>query len=509
MSDAPATAMTFAIRADADGRIGHGHVMRCLTLAESSLRRGAGVSFICRENEGHLCDMLDARGFEVHRLPRRLNATWQQDAAETRAAIAGAGFDPSWLIVDHYGVDVSWEQALRPSVGRIMVIDDLANRTHDCDLLLDQNIVACMRDRYASKVPPDCSLLLGPEFAMLQPEYADLHDRVPPRAGAVTRVLVFFGGSDTGNLTGLTLAALRRLGRSDIAVDVVIADSYPKAAAIRREAAADGSFAVHCGLRTLAPLMAKADLAVGAGGSTTWERLCLGLPSLVVTVADNQRPIAEELQRRGLIAWLGDQASVREQTVYDALKPLLEDGINEAWSARCRATIDGRGVTRVCAALTVTSATALRVRHAGLDDEACLLDWANDPATRRRGFHPDPISEASHHRWFHEHLRDLDGCRLYIIETEEGIPLGQVRFQRDEESWEVHYSLAQPFRGRGLGRPLLRSALLKARQELPGTTIVGQVKPDNVASRRIFESLGFATREAAVDAESVVYECVL
>ncbi|HPZ14727.1 MAG TPA: UDP-2,4-diacetamido-2,4,6-trideoxy-beta-L-altropyranose hydrolase, partial [Bacillota bacterium] len=209
-------ALHIVIRTDASPAIGTGHVMRCLTLANALARKGVGVSFICREHEGNLCDLIEEQGFTVHRLPAPessfeadatpahaawLGAAWQEDARQTGAVIRTLGIKPTWLVVDHYGLDYRWEEALRPLVGRIFVIDDLADRAHDCDLLLDQNLFADMQTRYAGKVPADCRLLLGPEYALLQPIYAELHDRIPPREGPVRRILISFGGADRDNLT--------------------------------------------------------------------------------------------------------------------------------------------------------------------------------------------------------------------------------------------------------------------------------------------------------------------
>jgi UDP-2,4-diacetamido-2,4,6-trideoxy-beta-L-altropyranose hydrolase len=494
------------IRTDASLTIGHGHVMRCLTLAEALHKHHIMVSFVCREHDGHLCNLIEKRGFPVSRLaaPKTgsqseetpahtawLGASWGEDARQTSAAIASSGKKPDWLVVDHYALDSRWEGTMRTAASRIMVIDDFADRVHDCDLLLDQNLVAQMHTRYVGKVQAGCSLLLGPEYALLPPIYAELHNRISPRKGPVRRIFIFFGGADSDNVTGRTITAFLQLNRSDIEVDVVIAPSSPHAEAIRRQVAGKGNIHLHSDLPALAPLIAQADLAIGAGGATSWERLCLGLPSLVVTLADNQRPIADELNRRDLIRWLGHQDAVDQMTIAQVLGELTQQGLVRGWSRRCLAAVDGNGVKRVCAALTVTATTPLRVRHAKLEDEALLLAWANDPVTRRNGFSPESIQAATHKIWFSDRLRNRDGCRLYIIETSEGISLGQVRFERHNESWEVHYALAPVFRARGLGRPLLEAALLKLRAEKSCTSVFGRVKSDNHSSRKIFESLGF------------------
>ena len=514
-------ALHIVIRTDASPAIGTGHVMRCLTLANALARKGVGVSFICREHEGNLCDLIEEQGFTVHRLPAPergfeadatpahaawLGATWQEDARQTGAAIRTLGVKPDWLVVDHYALDYRWEEALQPLVGRIFVIDDLADRAHDCVLLLDQNLFADLQTRYAGKVPADCRLLLGPEYALLQPFYAELHDRIPPREGPVRRILISFGGADRDNLTGRALAAFLSLNRPDIDVDIVISGSSLYAPLIQDQVAGHANIHLHSNLPTLATLMARADLAIGAAGTTSWERVCLGLPTLVVTLAENQRPIADELHRLGLVRWLGHKDEVSEHGIRQALAELIEEGIDKEWSLRCRATVDGKGVDRVGAVLTITTETPLRVRHARLSDEALLLNWANDPETRQNSFSPDPIPAEDHRRWFYSRLRDLDGCRLYVVETEDGIPIGQVRFERQDPAWEISYSIAPQFRKRGLGRPLLKAALLKMRSEYPGALVLGRVKPENLPSRKIFESLDFDTLS---DGGGVAYQRVL
>ena len=190
-------------------------------------------------------------------------------------------------------------------------------------------------------------MLLGPGYALLQPVYAELHDRIPPREGPVHRILISFGGADSENLTGRVLAAFLSLSRPDIDVDVVIPGSSPYASGIQDLVAGHANIHLHRNLPSLAPLMAKADLAIGAAGTTSWERLCLGLPALVVTLAENQRPIADGLHRQGLVRWLGHKDEVTEQSLRRALTELIEEGIDEEWSLRCRSTVDGKGITSI------------------------------------------------------------------------------------------------------------------------------------------------------------------
>lgn len=343
--------MKVVFRADASSKIGFGHVMRCLTLANVLRERAVEVSFVCCQHDGHLCELIEERGFSVSRLSASVTATQSEDAEQTRLAIEASGVKPDWLIVDHYGLDQRWESALRTTVERIMVIDDLADRRHDCDLLLDQNLVSQFQTRYTNKVPAACGFLLGPEYTLLQPAYLELHDRISPRKGPIQRLFIFFSGADVDNLTGRALAAFLSLNRRDVEVDVVVTNDSPHVAAIRQQVKGYNNIHLYSDLPTLATLMVKADLAIGAGGATNWERLCLGLPTLVVTLSENQRPIAKELQERGLIRWLGHHDEVDESAIGSAISELLQQDLNEDWSRQCLATIDGMGANRVCAYL--------------------------------------------------------------------------------------------------------------------------------------------------------------
>jgi UDP-2,4-diacetamido-2,4,6-trideoxy-beta-L-altropyranose hydrolase len=333
---------------------------------------------------------------------------------------------------------------------------------------------------------------LGPAYALLEAAYAELHDRARSRQGPVRRILISFGGVDADNLCARSLTAFTSLERSDIEVDIAIGESSPHASALRKLAAPHENVRVHTGAASLAPLLSEADLAIGAAGTTTWERLCLGVPSLVITVAPNQEPAAAELNRLGLIRLVGDTRDASESAIAVAIGEVVQTGLDPAWSKACLTAVDGRGADRVAAAIGVRAATALKARLSNLEDEALLLEWANDPATRSNAFSPGQIAPATHSAWFRKRLGDRAGCRLYIVETVDGTPVGMVRFERSGDEWEVHYSVAQGFRGRGLGRPVLATALADLASEMKDATVFGQVKENNHASRKVFESLAFS-----------------
>jgi UDP-2,4-diacetamido-2,4,6-trideoxy-beta-L-altropyranose hydrolase len=477
--------------------------MRCLTLAEGLRSRGARVAFVSREHDGHLLSLIAERGFAIHALPapadgwlsddRLAHGAWlgaaiDEDMAQTLAALRGENEELEWLIVDHYGVDARWERPLRSVARRIMVIDDLADRMHDCDLLLDQNLVADMETRYAGLVPQKCVLLLGPTYALLQPAYAQLRAQALARERPVKRVLIFFGGVDLFDITEKTIRAFVSLERADVRLDVVVGRNHSMEGSIACLAKSHPNIVLHSELPTLAPLMARADLAIGAGGATTWERLCLDVPTIMITVADNQLATAQELDRLGLADWLGHAGQVDEAMLQRALSQRLDGtGNTHTWSG---SIVDGLGEAKVWAAMMIDASTAVALRLANERDQELLLEWANDYNTRRNAFSGTRTISEGYKSWFRARLND-PACRMFILETAHRIPVGQVRFDKESEAWAISYSVAPAFRGRGLGAKILERALSALSSEGHRELILGRIKPTNIASRRIFEKLGF------------------
>jgi UDP-2,4-diacetamido-2,4,6-trideoxy-beta-L-altropyranose hydrolase len=501
--------MKVLFRADASFQIGSGHVIRCITLAKALRERGAECRFVFRDHEGNLSEYARKQGFHVDLLPvtddaettrgggkgvtpygQWLGATQERDAGETIQCLSGTSMD--WVIVDHYGIDSQWESRLRQYTKRILVIDDLANRHHDCDVLLDQNLIKDFQCRYDALVPENCAKLLGPEYAILQAEYSDLHTRTPPRLGPVSRILVYFGAADVNNLTALTLEALGDPRFEAIDIDVVVNPQSPNYDQVCRVTTGNSRIHIHEDLPSLAPLMVKADLAIGAAGATSWERCCMGLPAVVVTLAENQVPLAEELHELKVVSWIGESSTLTVEVIRDAVEGYVVDERKvEDCSLICSRIIDGKGADRLANLLSIDSTTELTARRASLSDEALILSWANDRLVRGSGFNPEPIIPEVHRKWFYNRLRNVDGCFFFIVSTSINLPLGQVRFECNKEAWEIHYSLSPVARGRGLGVKLIQTALSEFRKFVRGVPIFGRVKLENIASQKVLESLGF------------------
>lgn len=354
-----------AFRTDAGKQIGTGHFMRCLTLADALKKQGACIRFVSRGLPSYLCDMLKDKGIEFAPLDdppspcafdELAHAHWlgtsqAQDVRETLEALSDQVWD--WLIVDHYALDSRWERAMRSVCKKIMVIDDIADRKHDCDVLLDQNFYSDMQTRYADKVPADCQLLLGPRYALLRDEFRKLRKQVQPRTGPVKRILVFFGGVDLDNLTGQAIKAFAQLNVDGLQVDVVIGTKHPARSEIETNCTKHG-FKCHVQTDRMAELMAAADLAIGAGGSASWERCCLGLPALLVALADNQIDIAKALDLSGACIYLGAFETVNSSLIQHKVAELLNASDQvEMISRHGFSLVDGQGIDRVCKGLFV------------------------------------------------------------------------------------------------------------------------------------------------------------
>ena len=328
-----------AIRTDSSVAIGTGHLFRCLTLADALRRDGGSVSFICRDLPGNLIACIEDLDFPVLRLssvnppvdlrgeklhqPFRQEAEWESDARGTLRLLSETR-KIDWLVVDHYALDDRWEGQMRPEVRMIMVIDDMANRPHDCDLFLDQNFHEDHVLRYQGLLPERCRKLFGPRYALLRPEFLEVRKTMKNRDGRVRRILVFFGGTDPTNETEKALDAIRLLKRTDISVDVIVGDTNPNRERIRRLCSGTGNVIFCRQVKDMAMMMARSDLAIGAVGTTTWERCYLGLPAITLTIAENQLPIGEQVSKAGAIKSLGWHENVNAEDIAASVREFLD-----------------------------------------------------------------------------------------------------------------------------------------------------------------------------------------
>jgi UDP-2,4-diacetamido-2,4,6-trideoxy-beta-L-altropyranose hydrolase len=351
--------MTVVFRVDSSSEIGTGHVMRCLALAEGLKQKGNNVEFICRKHKGNLIENIKATGFSVAELEvseenkcdnklaysNFLGTTQQQDATECSNILQQ--IKPDWLIVDHYAIDKEWEQLVSPYCEKLMVIDDLADRKHLCDLLLDQTFGRQQQD-YEMLVPTSCELLLGSQYALLRPEFAKWRPNSLERRSKLEfkQLLINMGGVDINNVTAEILNELKTCDvPNDINIVVVMGESAPHLENIRAIASTfPYKTVVKVDVDNMAEIMANADMAIGAAGATTWERCCLGLPTIQIVIAENQNTIAKYLVKKNAIKLLKDRKE---------LSSMISDvtGWMKNVSEIARQITDGLGSKRVVNAI--------------------------------------------------------------------------------------------------------------------------------------------------------------
>lgn len=354
--------MKIVFRVDASKQIGTGHVMRCLTLARELESLGHQIAFISRELEGHMCNFIKNQGYTVYVLPRTdalrnncnvthaqwLQSSWEIDAQQTIDVIKSNLNKVDWVIVDHYALDKKWEKKLEEFTQHIFVIDDLADRPHICDILLDQNYYKNMGQRYNRLVPPNCIQLLGPHYALLRTEFLKARECLRKRVNTLKTVLIFFGGSDPTNETYKVIKALEKIDCRQLCINVVVGQSNPQKSVIQDLCKKHSNIKFHCQIDYMSRLMNEADFAICAGGSTTWERYCLGLPAILISVAHNQVEICETVGNLGIDFYIGKSEEIDEKDICNAIEFMKSGEFNFKKSFRLALKIvDGLGKNRV------------------------------------------------------------------------------------------------------------------------------------------------------------------
>lgn len=476
--------------------------MRCLTLANHLRKEGASVQFITKPRPGNPIGMIRDQGFAVTPIgtgPGKNECddvpfaewedpAWKADAEQTLAAINAPGTRVDWLVVDSYALDAEWEGRMRAAARRILAIDDLANRPHDCDAILDQNLHAEDDGRYDWLVPADCLRFIGPRYALLRPEFEAARRRPRTRGGTLRRILVFFGGSDPGNETEKAIDAIALLARRDLIADVVVGPANPHRARLESKCAGHSWVTLHCGVDDMAALMVRADLAIGAAGVAAWERCCLDLPSILITLATNQVSSAQALAARGGAWYLGRGETVTVEALASALRELVADTARVAAMSRAAGgLVDGRGTARIARALDPLPVTLRRAVPADREQVFC---WRNDEETRRHSHDPAPIDPATHQRWFDEVLRSPN--RILLIGERAGKPLGVLRYDCDGSRCTVSIYLVPGQHRRGYGPRLLLAGHQWLREHCPLISrINAEVLPENPSSAIAFQQAGY------------------
>ena len=475
------------IRADASPRIGMGHVMRCLALAQAWQEVGGQATFLMTTETPMLAARLTAEGMDVARLLAAQPGS-TQDAQQT-ACLAQQN-EADWVVVDGYHFDADYQQAIKKANLPLLFVDDYGHASHYyADLVLNQNIHAD-ESLYASR-EQYTRLLLGTRYTLLRREFwpwRSWRHEVPPVA---RQVLVTLGGADPDNVTLKVIQALSQVHVGGLEAVVVVGSSNPHREALRSAVGYSGC-AIHMehNVVEMPALMAWADLAISAGGSTCWELALMGVPSLLLVLADNQQLVAEGLDAAGAAVNLGRPALLAPADIARALTELALAPEKRATIARRGQELtDGAGAARVVRWMWEQELT---LRPVQADDCHLIWEWANDPVTRVASFSSESIRWETHVEWFTAKLTDPHSL-FYIALDATGTPVGQIRYHIEGQEAVVSAGLAPDQRGRGYGSRIIRLASQQVFENTTVSLIHAYIKLDNAASARAFSKAGFAT----------------
>lgn len=497
-------AQSIAIRVDASSVMGIGHLQRCLSLADALRLAGADVRFVTRPVDFDPAPRIGAAGFPFVILPpiggttgpasdmasshsQWLNLTPSDDADQTIAALQAA--PPDWVVVDHYGIDARWHSIFRKALGaRIAVIDDLADRPLDADLVIDHNLASPDHaSKYRTRVTPSTRLLGGPRYALLAPAYT-----YAPRYdfdSVVRSIGIFMGGTDSGNTSQLVLDAVRHHAQFSGTIEIATTSANPHLERLRQSVLHTPNTTVVTDQTDLSSFFARHDLQIGAGGGAVWERCAIGCPSLTLVTAPNQQQSVPQLQAAGATATIDQSSATESISIGEAVAHLLKN-VEErrTLATKSRELVDGHGARRVALRMT---AEKMHVRPATAGDQNQLREWRNHPVVRNVSRHSEIITPERHEEWLRSVLDDPN--RSLWIGQIGTTPIGCVRFDRiDKTAAEVSIHLDAALLGEGLGPRLLATAEAQYRLTLKEPVdLVAEVLADNHASDRLFATSGY------------------
>ncbi len=499
------------IRADVGPNVGTGHVMRCIALGQAWKKLGGKVAFACGDMPRGLQHRIHREGFRHFEISNSRGC--ELDAKDTNEIVAT--MKPDWLVLDGYRMNDAYQAMLTKGSTRMLVIDDFGHGAHEsADLVLNQNAYAHPAD-YVCK-----NTMLGTQFLLMrrefqEPQPEDRSCKTPPFA---RNILISFGGSDPENWTLRALELLSHEPSSGFNVDVVLGPGYShhqSLAQFKRES--NLNVRVHRNVDRMSHLMKHADLCITAGGSTCYELARCGVPSFIISIAENQIQVALELQRRDIGLYAGHHATLDFVSTRQALVSLVKSAsARQKMSAAGIELIDGQGANRIARAM---ASKLFTLRPAKIEDAEIIHQWRNNPEVRAVSFQEKAIPFESHRQWLQEKL-ESDRCLIWIAQDKNGNRMGQIRFDlaaesehaqiRATSSATISVIVAPQYRGRGAGTMLIEKACSKVWDRMPLHNVTALIKPSNSASQIAFRKAGFKPMPpTVVNGTTAIQMCLL
>ncbi len=481
---------TIIFRADASIEIGTGHIMRCLTLAhalQNSSLDTKNITFICQTLPINIKKIIIDAHFNLIELT---NNNWSQQSDAKACISILSKFDHiDLLIQDHYLLNKPWQQELTPYYTKLLVIDDLANREHIADFLLDQTF-ARIPDDYQKFVQKNCTLLIGESFILLRDEFTKLISSAKIKrksSSNIKNILVSLGGMDPDNITQLVLLSIIQFINgcdNNFNVSIILGSTAPHLDIIKEQIKPYSCFTLHQDCNNMAQLMLNADIAIGASGSTAWERCYLGLPTISIEIADNQALVSQNLMHAGAIINIGKAKNCTKLKIINALNYLLDNPLKYTLMIeKCFSCCDGLGTQRVIEHML---ADKLKLKRVDLNDVDITFKWQSNPEIRKYFHHDNPVTYQEHVKWFTQALNNPKRFVFLIIDN--NIPVGVLRLDKQKNN-ELEISiLVSPD---SQGKKIATRAIQAIPDNLKNKTMHAYVHRDNLASHRLFTKSNF------------------
>ena len=471
------------IRADASAEIGTGHVMRCIALAEAWQDTIGEVFFVSSFNTQALEDRLKIKGIRIRHINNQAGTC--SDAEETSQIAHQCGAD--WIVVDGYHFGAEYQKTIKDTGLSLLIIDDYGHADHYyADIVLNQNIYA---DRSLfKKHEPFTRFLLGTKFVLLRKEFlkwSGWRRDIPEKA---RKILVTLGGGDPDNVTLNVINAIRGIELNELEVKVVVGSANPHFNLIHETINEKPGITLIKNTDNMPEFMAWADIAISAGGTTCYELFFMRVPSIIIPIAENQKPVANELKTKN-ITKVVEVNDVKNQIKFNGLifEFLNNYKTRSEFSERMAQYIDGKGISRVINAISCNKIT---LRNVKLSDCKQIWLWINDPVVRSVSFKTNPISLQDHKEWFFSAVNNPK-LVYYIAEDENATPIGQARFQIEAKEAIISVLVDPEYRGMSLGTSLILDATEKFFSETGIEKVNALIKKGNDESWKAFIKAGY------------------
>ena len=486
--------MSIAFRVDFSSEIGSGHLMRCIRLSKSLKKNNKNIFFIIKQSDyiSEIKSLLSKENLKLILLDNKNKKfSYKSDAESTIKILKKKKIQK--LIVDNYKIDSKWEKKVKKYIKKLIVIDDLANRNHYCDIIIDQNYVKNYKTRYDKIINKDCIKLLGPKFCINNQIKKKFNFNHKSKKLRVRRIFVFFSAVFIPRVYEMIVTLFSAKPFKHINIDFVIGN-LEKKNFLKLKKSVNKNINLMITNKNIENLMSRADLAIGSGGTNTWERISIGLPSIVFCIANNQKKICEFLSKKKIINYLGlfntgsrlklKKEIIKTQNNYKNIRINSEEN---------KHLIDGFGLERINFFINKPLKEKIKLKKISFEDIDLMFNWVNDALVRKNSFMKKKIKYSDHKKWFEKKIFSNKSLILKLLLN--NIPIGQIRYDKKSNFYEIDYSIDEAFRNYGFGRIIIKKSIKKFFKKK--TIIRADVKQVNKQSIKIFKSLKFQEIESS------------